>query len=185
MRFRRWSRPTAYGDTSRKRAAFLRKQRLERETLPLFAAQIGARQHGVDEEKARRAEWWDDYERDRRNQRAARWREARARLFALDDALRLTIRKLWRTCPYPADPASFADMLHQIAVGRLDPHRAPWIFHQETPARISTNPTPSPRRSARSAAGMLMPDPRRRLPWSRCSAAISGPASSFLLRVSC
>ena len=112
MRFRRWPRPTAYGDTSRKRAAFLRKQRLDRESLPLFAAQIAARQHGVDEEMARRAEWWDDYERDRRDQRAARWREARARLFALDDAPRHTVRALWRTCPYPADPASFADMLH-------------------------------------------------------------------------
>src|SRR3546814_2850612 len=39
MRFRRWPRPTAYRETSRKRAAFLRKQRLEREALPLFAAQ--------------------------------------------------------------------------------------------------------------------------------------------------
>ncbi|MGN7712579.1 hypothetical protein [Agrobacterium radiobacter] len=42
MRFRRWHRPEPYGDTSRKRAAFLRKQRLERETLPLFAADIAA-----------------------------------------------------------------------------------------------------------------------------------------------
>src|SRR3546814_703264 len=110
MRFRRWPRPTAYRETSRKRAAFLRKQRLEREALPLFAAQIDARQHGIDEEMARRAIWWVDYERDRRDQRAARWREARVRLFALDDVLRLTVRKLWRCCPYPADPASFADM---------------------------------------------------------------------------
>src|SRR3546814_2824749 len=74
MRFRRWPRPTAYRETSRKRAAFLRKQRLEREALPLFAAQIDARQHGIDEEMARRAIWWVDYERDRRDQRAARWR---------------------------------------------------------------------------------------------------------------
>ncbi len=140
MRFRRWPRPAAYRETSRKRAAFLRKQRLDREALPLFAAQIGARQHGVDEEMSRRAEWWDDYERDRRDQRAARWREARARLFALDEPLRLTVRALWRTCPYPADPASFADMLHEIAVGRLDPYRPPWVFHQKTSARITTNP---------------------------------------------
>ncbi len=41
MRFRRWHRPEPYRDTSRKRAAFLRKQRLEREALPLFADQIG------------------------------------------------------------------------------------------------------------------------------------------------
>src|SRR3546814_10994654 len=89
---------------------------------------------------ARRAIWWVDYERDRRDKRAARWREARVRLFALDDALRLTVHKLWRCCPYPADPASFADMLHQIAAGRLDPHRPPWVFHQKTSARITANP---------------------------------------------
>ncbi|MGC8733099.1 MAG: hypothetical protein ACP5RC_12715 [Halothiobacillaceae bacterium] len=140
MRFRRWPTPTAYGDTSRKRAAFLRKQRLEREALPLFADQIGAGQHSVDEEMARRTVWWDDYERDRRNERAARWRDARARLFALPDTLRRRVREVWRTCPYPADPASFADFLHQIAVGRLDPARPPWVFHQKTSARITANP---------------------------------------------
>ena len=30
------------------------------------------------------------------------------------------VREIWRTCPYPADPASFADFLHQIAIGKLD-----------------------------------------------------------------
>ena len=69
MRFRRWHRPEPYLDTSRKRAAFHRKQRLEREALPLFADDIAAMQHGVDEEMARRASWWDEYERDRRDQR--------------------------------------------------------------------------------------------------------------------
>ena len=49
MRFRPWPKPEPYRDTSRKRAAFRRKQRLEREALPLFAAMIAAGQHGVDE----------------------------------------------------------------------------------------------------------------------------------------
>ena len=79
MRFRRWHRPEPYDDTSRKRAAFLRKQRLEREALPLFAEEIAAGQHGVDEEMARRAIWWDKAERERRCLRAASWRKARAR----------------------------------------------------------------------------------------------------------
>jgi len=83
MRFRRWPRPEPYGDTSRKRAAFLRKQRLQREALPLFAEQIAAGQHSVDEEMARRAIWWDEAERHRRDQRAAWWRKGRARLFAM------------------------------------------------------------------------------------------------------
>ncbi|MRX36921.1 hypothetical protein [Aminobacter sp. MDW-2] len=37
MRFRPWPKPEPYYDTSRKRAVFKRKQRLEREALPLFA----------------------------------------------------------------------------------------------------------------------------------------------------
>lgn len=141
MRFRRWHRPEPYGDTSRKRAAFLRKQRLQREALPLFAEQIAAGQHSVDEEMARRNVWWVEAERHRRNQRAAWWRKDRARLFVFPDKLRLRIREIWRTCPYPADPASFADFLHQIAVGKLDPERPPWIFHQERSARITRNPS--------------------------------------------
>lgn len=141
MRFRRWPRPTAYRETPRKRAAFLRKQRLEQEALPLFADAIAARQHSVEEEVARRHVWWDEREHDQRNMRAARWRPARARMFALPDPLRAKVRLLWRTCPYPADPASFADFLHQIAVGRLDPDRPPWVFHQRTRARITANPS--------------------------------------------
>lgn len=141
MRFGRWHRPEPYRDTSRKRAAFHRKQRLEREALPLFADDIAATQHGADEEMARRTIWWDEYERDRRDQRAAWWRKGRARLFTLPDALRARVREIWRTCPYPADPASFADFLHQIAVGKLDPDRPPWVFHQERSARITRDPS--------------------------------------------
>lgn len=140
MRFRRWHRPEPYRDTSRKRAAFHRKQRLEREALPLFADQIAAGQHGVNEEMARRAIWWDEAERERRRQRAAWWRKGRARLFALPDTLRARVREIWRTCPYPADPASFADFLHQIAIDKLDPWRPPWIFHLARSARITRDP---------------------------------------------
>lgn len=140
MRFRRWPRPTTYEDTSRKRAAFFRKQRLEREALPLFADQIAAGQHGVDEEMARRAVCWLDAEQRHRNQRGGSWRNARARLFALPDGLRQQVRDLWRSCPYPPDPSSFADFLHQIAAGKLDPNRPPWIFHQKVSARITLDP---------------------------------------------
>ncbi|MET0528613.1 MAG: hypothetical protein ABW003_09755 [Microvirga sp.] len=137
MRFRRTSRPEPYQDTTRKRAAFLRKQRHQREDLPLFADQIAAAQHDVDEEMARRTTWWAERECDRRRQRAADWRAARARLFALDPKLRGTIRAMWRTCPYPADPSHFASLLHGIAVGRIDPHRPPWIYHAPMQARTT------------------------------------------------
>ena len=55
-----------------KRAAFKRKQRLEREALPLFADTIAEGQHSVDEEMARRHVWWDEREHAQRALRAAR-----------------------------------------------------------------------------------------------------------------
>jgi hypothetical protein len=141
MRFRPWPKPEPYRDTSRKRAAFERKQRLECEALPLFAEMIGERQHSVDEEMARRHIWWDEREREQRAQRAARWRKARARLFELPDRLRRTVRDLWRSCPYPADPTYLLDLLHQIAVRRVDPHRPPWVFDGIPTARTTPNPS--------------------------------------------
>lgn len=140
MRFRRWHRPEPYADTSRKRAAFHRKQRLEREALPLFADQIASTQHDVDEEMARRAIWWGEFERERRDERAAWWRKGRARLFAMPDGLRARVRTVWRSCPYPADPASFADFLHQIVIGRLDPDNPPWAFRPSLNPRVTRNP---------------------------------------------
>jgi len=72
---------TIFEDTSRKRLAFARKQRLERESLPHFSDQIAEEQHGADGEMARRALSWERAERESRAWRAARWREGRARLF--------------------------------------------------------------------------------------------------------
>lgn len=141
MRFRPWPKPEPYRDTSRKRAAFNRKQRLEREALPLFAGMIADRQHSVDEEMARRHIWWNEREREQRAARAARWRDARVRLFALSKPMRRKVRDLWRTCPYPADPTYLLDLLHQIAVGRVDPRRPPWIFDGKLNARTTPNPS--------------------------------------------
>lgn len=90
---------------------------------------------------ARRAVWWDEAERERRDQRAVWWRRGRLRLFALPDRLRARVREIWRTCPHPADPASFVDFLHQIAVGKLDPWRPPWQFHLARTARITRDPS--------------------------------------------
>ncbi len=141
MRFRKWPRPTAYEETGRKRAAFLDKQRREREAMPLFQHAIADTQHSVDEEMERRADWWPRQQRDRRDERAAVWRQARTRLFALPVDKRRTIRALWRECPYPADPHSFADFLHQIEVGKVDPAQPPWRFH----ARVQPRTTPDPK----------------------------------------
>lgn len=140
MRFRRWPRPTRYEDTPRKRAAYLRKQHRECESLPLLAAMVRSEQHDVATEMARRAERWDQDERNIRAARAARWRAVRARLLALDQARRLLIRALWRDCPYPADPSYLGDLLHQIAIGRIDPDRPPWIYHRTARPRITLTP---------------------------------------------
>ncbi len=48
-----------FEDTSRKRLAFVRKQRLERESLPHFSDQIAEEQHGADGEMARHALSWE------------------------------------------------------------------------------------------------------------------------------
>lgn len=139
MRFRRWPKPTSYEDTPRKRAAFLRKQHRECESLPLFASIVQSHQPDVETEMAQRDKCWDRDERNSRAARAARWCDVRGRLFALDPARRLTIRALWRDCPYPADPSYFGDLLHQIAIGQIDPERPPWIYPRKTRARITPN----------------------------------------------
>jgi len=139
MRFRRWPRLAPYEDTSRKRAAFLRQQHRECEALRLFASIVQSHQHDVETEMSRRVERWDQDERNSRAARAARWRDMRGRLFALDPPQRLVIRALWRDCPYPADP-SYLDLLHQTAIGRIDPNRPPWVYSRGRRARITPNP---------------------------------------------
>ncbi|MGE0233532.1 MAG: hypothetical protein AB7S46_17290 [Flavobacteriaceae bacterium] len=179
MRFRPWPKPEPYRDTSRKRAAFKRKQRLEREALPLLAEMIAAGQHSVDEEMARRHVWRDERERVQRVLRATRWREARASLFSLPDDLRRTVRKLWRGCPYPADPTYLLDLLHQIAIGRVDPHRPPWIFDGKLTARTTPNASKFDEAFRQIGHRKIGGGPKTTRPTSPCSAAISVQASCF------
>lgn len=159
MRFRSWPKPTAYEETSRKRAAFLTRQRRDREKLPLFADMIAAGQHSVDEEMARRAIWWPQQQQRMRDERAEVWRRARGRLFAFDAPERRTIRAAWRDCPYPADPCSFADFLHQIEVGRLDPVRPPWKYHARVQARTTPDPQSFDEAFRRVGQRMIEPAP--------------------------
>ncbi|MBB4200574.1 hypothetical protein GGD83_004403 [Rhodoblastus sphagnicola] len=140
MRFRRWPRPTPYEDTPRKRAAFTRKQRLEREALPLYANEIAENQHSADEEMDRRAVTWDRVEQSKRDYHALKWRETRARLFSFPEPVRLQIRRIWRDCPYPPDHAYFSDLLRQIQIGKEDPYRPSWVFHPAIRARTTPNP---------------------------------------------
>lgn len=162
MRFAKWPRPAAYVETSRKRAAFVTRQRREREALPLFADMIAAGQHSVEEEMARRARWWPEQQRRLRDERAAVWRRARTDLFAFAEPRRRAIRRAWHDCPYPADPYGFADFLHQIRVGRLDPDRPPWRFH--APVRPRTTPDPRCFGDAFKRVGQRMIEPQPGMP---------------------
>lgn len=126
MRFKRWMRVEPFEDTVRKRAAFARKMRLEREKLPLFAAAIAATQPDVDDVMVQRAIAWIDDQQHRRDEIAKLWRKARARLAAVGPNLRPLVLALWQSAPYPADPVYLLDMLHSVEVGRIDPSDPPW-----------------------------------------------------------
>ncbi|BCM87663.1 hypothetical protein [Methylobacterium indicum] len=141
MRFKPWPRPTPFEDTSRKRAAYRRKQAREQAALPLFADAIAERQLEVDEEMIRRTGQWERQQQESRRQRADGWRRARARLFALKVDQRHAIRALWRICPYPADPSYLGTLLHEIATGRIDPAQPPWGGRHVLTPRTTPDPT--------------------------------------------
>ena len=118
MRFIRYPRHP-FTDSSRKRAALRRKQRLERDALPLFAEQIAEEQPSEDEVMQDRAIRWAESQQRTRDARAARWREARRRLAALTDNERAVLLAAWNRAPYPADPTYLLDFLHGYSVGRF------------------------------------------------------------------
>ena len=140
MRFSRGHRVEPFVDTPRKRAAFARSQRAKRDKLPLLAELIGEGQHDVDTEMAQRTRRWPKSQQDIRDRRAAKWRQARRRLYSFSDNMRVTLRALWRECPYPADPSYLLDLFHQIDVGRVDVDRPPWRFHRAIQPKTTLNP---------------------------------------------
>lgn len=128
MRFIRTQHYGPFEDTRRKRLALARKQRLEREALPLFAEQIATEQPNADVVMAQRAIQWDEYQQRTRDAKAAKWREARRRLFSYGDNIRPVLRRLWNECPYPGDPGYLVGFLHSYDVGRIDPDNPPWVY---------------------------------------------------------
>jgi hypothetical protein len=127
MRFQRISEHEPFRDTARKRAALARKQKRERDSLPLLADQIAETQPDADTVMRERDRRWEADEIERRKRRAADWRRARARLFILGDNNRRVVREVWAVAPYPATPTYFIDMLDRIDRGTFDPGCPPWI----------------------------------------------------------
>ena len=139
MRFKRSERHP-FTDTSRKRAALRRKQRLEREALPLLAALVAEAQPSEDEVMEARAVQWLDHERRSRALRADRWREARRRLSAFSANERAVLRVAWDCAPYPADPVYLLDFLHGYSVGRFALDQIPFDLVQRDPHGCRTSP---------------------------------------------
>ncbi len=126
MRFRRYWRIEAFQDTPRKRAVLARKQRLERERLPLFTDQVAEEQPSVDEVMCQRAQDFARWQQQQRNARAMTWRRARRQLSEYGHNLRPLLRDAWNTAPYPADPIYLLMFLDSIESGRIDIEALPW-----------------------------------------------------------
>ena len=118
MRFHRFGK-YEFRDTNLKRAAFTRKQRAEREALPLFSEQVAAEQIGVDEEMETRRMQWERHQVIDRKRRAEKWREARPRLNGYQEPVRSALLAYWQQCKWPGDPSYFLSMLHMYDTGRL------------------------------------------------------------------
>jgi len=125
MRFTRFE-SFDFKDTPRKRAAYERKLRLEREALPLFADQIAAMQVTTAEEMAGRALRWTERQRLDRQHRAEKWREGRRRLQAHPAPIRRKLLAYWQRCMWPADPVYLLSMLHMHSEGRLELEPKPY-----------------------------------------------------------
>ena len=149
MRFKRHPRFT-FTDTSRKRAALRRKQANEREALPLLASIIADAQPTEDEAMTARAALWAKTERASRATRAAKWREARARLDALPAPQRAALRHAWNCAPYPGDPVYLLMFLDSYAVGRFTLTTIPFPLVACDPYGIRIEPFAPERAASRS-----------------------------------
>ncbi|WP_174147476.1 hypothetical protein [Leisingera sp. ANG59] len=125
MRFKSWPRH-AFTDTPRKRAALRRKQRMEREALPLFADQVAEEQPSEDQVMEDRARAWSEQEVRDRSARAGKWREARRMIDSMPEDERRAVRRAWDCAPYPADPSYLLSVLHSYSLGRIDLKRPPF-----------------------------------------------------------
>lgn len=111
MRFDRYVIPKmrALEWTSRRAAALRRKQRLEREALPLFAAQVAARQPSEDDVRAARQAAQDRWHREARDYAASVWRDARRRLRALPSEVAAAVLAVWNRSGCPGSHEYFAE----------------------------------------------------------------------------
>lgn len=118
MRFTKRAR-IPFVRTERKDAALRRKQRLERESLPLFAEEIGQAQPSVDQVMSARERHWIEGEQRDRADRAAQWRAVRREINALPGHQRRLFLAFWNAHRwFPGDPSYCSMALHSYKQGR-------------------------------------------------------------------
>lgn len=108
MRFARLECYDPITFTERKAAAFARRQRRERDALPLFADQVAAKQTDWETEQMRRQELARQCEKGMRDLEAKHWRQARADYFAMNAKQRAACISEWNAWKGPRKATSFA-----------------------------------------------------------------------------
>lgn len=119
MLFDHYPRYEGFRDTPRKRSAVLRKQRIEREALPLFAEQIAAMQPSVNEVMAKRSLQADVFEVERRKFKAKWWRIARQSYYRLPAEQRMKVLTRWRRWWGPRDSSCLLYLCAQAKAEQL------------------------------------------------------------------
>ena len=110
----------AYTVTDRKRAAAVRLQRRQRDSLPLLAPLIGTAQPSIDVVMAERVVRWQHSQQDWRDRQSARWRRGRRLLDQHAPPIRRALLDYWNGHRWlPGDPGYLLDMLHGFTTGRL------------------------------------------------------------------
>jgi hypothetical protein len=113
MRFDRYPR-IAFEWTARKAAAALRRQKAERDALPLFAAQVAAAQPALEVVQAQREREARESDVQRRRLVAAEWRRGRRALRALPPAERTAVLAGWQASGCPGSGEYLAERVWQV-----------------------------------------------------------------------
>lgn len=118
MRFTRYFKGD-YQATDRKRAAAVRRQRRELESVPLFAQEVSETLPSIDAVMdARAADFAATLKADRARQ-AMKWRQGRAEIRSLPTQTRQALMAYWQRCCWPGTPVYFLSMLHMHRNNRL------------------------------------------------------------------
>jgi len=120
MRFDRYGH-SAFRDTARKRAAAERRQRREREALPLLADFIAAEQPSIDDVMTERAQRWAATEQAHRDRHAQVWRNNRRRLFSIPQPERAHVLAYWNAHKwFPGGAVHFSGFLGLYEEGQIE-----------------------------------------------------------------